>query len=108
QLAAHHPDLGVTYLRDLPLADVLSRLAAVPDHSIVFFVRQSIRSRVLDVDPLEALADVLRVSRAPVFTAMEEFMGRGVVGGNIWRYEADARRLARMVVGLVNGASLRD
>jgi len=100
--------VNLVYLRDLPLNDLLSRIAAIPEHSVVLFVRQTMRGALQDVDQFEALSQVLRASHVPVFSDVEEFVGRGIVGGYIWRYEADARRVADMVRRIANGARARD
>jgi len=60
------------------------------------------------LDGAEALTHVLRASPVPVFTMVEEFVGGGVIGGRIWRFETDARRVATMARRLVEGASPRD
>ncbi|HEY7188879.1 MAG TPA: ABC transporter substrate binding protein [Vicinamibacterales bacterium] len=101
-------DVDVTYFRDLPLDDLLSRVSALPEHSIVMFVRQTMRTRSQDIDPAEAIARISEVSAAPVFSHIEDDLGRGVVGGYVWRYEADARRLAEMAQQIANGARVAD
>jgi signal transduction histidine kinase len=108
QWQARQRNLDLVYLRDLALSDAVSRLAAVPDHSIVLFVRQTIRTHSQGLDEFEGLAQALAASRAPVFSQVEDFLGRGVVGGYIWRFEADARRLAEMAIRIAGGTSPRD
>jgi signal transduction histidine kinase len=100
--------LRLVYLRDLVLRDLLSRIAAIPEHSVVLFVRQTMRNRLQDLDEFEGLAHVLAASPVPVFTQIEEFMGRGVVGGYIWRFETDARRMAEIAKLLARGTRPRD
>ena len=108
QLRPRRDQIQLEYLRDLPLSDLVSRMAAVPDDSVVLFARQTMRDRSRDVDQFEALAQIVAASRAPVFSQVEEFMGRGIVGGHVWRFENDARRMAEMAKLIVNGASARD
>lgn len=100
--------IRLVYLRDRPLSEVLSRVAAAPAHSIVFFIKQTMMSRTENIDQREALKQVVRVSPVPVFGQLEEFLGQGIVGGYIWRVEEDARRLAMMAQKIANGASVRD
>ena len=47
-------------------------------------------------------------SPAPVFGQMEEFLGKGLVGGHMWRFETDARRMADMAKLIVEGAKPED
>ncbi len=100
--------VNLVYLRDLPLAELLSRIEAAPPRAIVLFIRQTIRSPSLAVDQSEALAEVVRASHVPVFTQIEDFVGHGVLGGFVWSYETDARRMAAMVTSIAHGASVSD
>jgi PAS domain S-box-containing protein len=108
QWRERHSDLTLVYLRDLVLDDLVARLEAIPPHSIVVFIRQSIRTPSQNLEPNEGLTRVLSASPAPVFSLHEDSLGRGVVGGPIWRFETDARRVATMVRRIVNGTSPRD
>jgi PAS domain S-box-containing protein len=104
----HRRDLELVYLRDLALTELLTRIANIPPQSVVLFVRQTMRSASQGLDPFDSLSQVVRTSPVPVFTQLEEFMGHGVVGGHLWRFEDDARRIAAMTKAIVNGARARD
>jgi len=109
QLRARSQGIGLMYLWNLPVDDVVSRVAAAPDHSIVLFVRQTMRTHSENVgSPFEGLAQIVSASRVPVFSHMEEYVGRGIVGGYAWNVEENARRMAEMAVQLANGASVQD
>src|SRR5262249_62187399 len=96
QLRQRHPGLDVVYLRDLPLSDVVARIAAVPEQSVVLFIKQTMLTRLHDVDQDDALPRVVSVSHVPVFSQQEDFMGHGIIGGYVWRFEKDARQMAEM------------
>ena len=100
--------LELAYLRDLPLDKLLEQISGIPEQSIVLFVRQTIRNETQDLDPFEGLSHVVRVSPAPVFSHQQEYLGRGVVGGYMWRFEDDARRMATMAKQIVAGAPAAD
>jgi PAS domain S-box-containing protein len=108
QFRERRRDISVSYLRDLPLSDLVSRLSAIPDRSIVLFLTQTMRDRSQDMDQLEALGQVVRASRAPVFAINEQFMRRGVVGGYMWQVEVVGKQLAEMATSILKGASARD
>jgi signal transduction histidine kinase/ABC-type uncharacterized transport system substrate-binding protein len=108
QVQGRVPRLRLVYLRDLALRDVLSRIAAIPAHSVVLFIKQSMRNSAEDLDQFEGLDQVLRASPVPVFTQLEEFVGSGVVGGYVWRFEVDATRIAAMAIEIANGRNVRD
>jgi PAS domain S-box-containing protein len=108
QWRQRHSDLTLVYLRDLVLDDLVARLEAIPPHSIVVFIRQAIRTPTQNLDLAEGLTRVLAASRVPVFSLWEDSLGRGVVGGPIWRFETDARRVATMARLIASGTSPRD
>jgi PAS domain S-box-containing protein len=108
QWREHHSDLALVYLRDLALDDLMARLEAIPPHSIVVFIRQAIRTPSQNLESAEGLTRVLRASPVPVFSLREDSLGRGVIGGPIWRFETDARRVATMARRIATGTSPRD
>jgi PAS domain S-box-containing protein len=108
QWRERHSDLTLVYLRDLVLDDLMARLQAIPPHSIVVFIRQAIRTPSQNLESTEALTRVLRASPVPVFSLREDSLGRGVIGGPIWRFETDARRVATMARRIATGTSPRD
>ena len=108
QVRARGGRIGLVYLRDLPLRNVTSRVAAAPDHSFVLFITQNMRTLTQPLSPFDALREIAGASRVPVFSLVEEYVGLGSVGGYAWDFEADARRMADMAVRLANGASVRD
>jgi PAS domain S-box-containing protein len=108
QWRQRHSDLALVYLRNLTLTDLVARLEAIPPHSIVVFIRQSVGTASASMDDTQGLTQVVRASPVPVFTLVEEFVGHGVIGGRIWRFETDARRVATMARRLASGTSARD
>jgi PAS domain S-box-containing protein len=108
QVSERHDGLSLAYLRDLPLAEVISRIANAPPHSVVLFVQQSMLTDLQDVDQFEALAKIVDASPAPVFSQLDQFLGHGIVGGSMWRFEDDAKRMAEMARGLANGKRTAD
>jgi signal transduction histidine kinase len=107
RLKTQYASLSFTYLRDLPILDLTSRLAQIPDRSIVFFLRQTMRDESKDLEALEGLTEVVRTSPVPVFGMYEQYLGRGVVGGYMWRFEIDAKRLADMARRIAAGENSR-
>jgi signal transduction histidine kinase len=108
EFKALNSGITLVYLRDVPLSDLLARIRTVPERSVVLFLTQTILDRSRDVDDFEALSQVVSASRVPVFTHNEQFLGRGVLGGYVWRLEPDVKRLAAMAKRIASGASARD
>ena len=108
QWQEHHSHIRLIYLRDLPMPDLVSRIAAVPEHAIVLLARQTMRTQSQDIDQFEALSEIVTASRVPVLSTIEDLVGRGIVGGHVWRFEENARQMAEMTTQIVNGTRARD
>jgi signal transduction histidine kinase len=82
---------------DLPLAELIARLRALPADAAVVYVGywkdETGRAHV----PAEILETFCRASPAPVFGIADTYLGRGVVGGAC----TDFRALGRAIGGLV-------
>jgi PAS domain S-box-containing protein len=108
QVSARGERVKLVYLRDLPIDDLVRRVAAIRPDGIVIFLRQTMRTETEDLDPFDGLSRVVAAAPVPVFSHMDEFIGRGVLGGVTWRFETDAKRLAAMAARIAGGASVRD
>jgi signal transduction histidine kinase len=106
---AAHPEMALDYLRDIPLAETLARVAALPDDAVVHFVKQALPLEASrDVDQSEALSRITRASTVPVFVHLDTYLGDGALGGHVWQPDADAVRLAEMAQQLAMGVAARD
>ena len=108
QMQDRRDGLTLTYLRDLPLNDVIARVAAAPPHSIVLFVKQTKLDDRQNVDQFAALAKIADTSPLPIFSYLEQFLGYGVVGGYMSRVEEDATRMAEMARRIANGTPVAE
>ncbi|PWT83584.1 MAG: hypothetical protein C5B58_06310 [Acidobacteria bacterium] len=71
----------ITYLNDLPFAEMLDRLGRLPDHSVVIYseLLRDISGHVYV--PARACPLVASASNAPVYGPFDIYIGCGVVGG---------------------------
>lgn len=105
---AERPHLSLEYLRNVSIDEAVARAAALPDDAVLHFVKQSMRNQAEDMDQVEALTQISRVSRAPVFVHFEDFIGHGAVGGHVWLASEDAMRAASIAKQLAFGAKPGD
>ncbi|AKJ29309.1 ATP-binding protein [Caldimonas brevitalea] len=91
QMARRRADVRLIYLKDLLPSELDARMAAIPPASIVLFLRQTIGENRQHIHPLQGLSHVVRASKEPVFSVEEAHVGRGVVGGSVWRMETVAK-----------------
>jgi len=108
QLGRLAPHVSVDYLRDLPIADVIARVRRLPDESIILFIRQSMKTRTQPITQLEALDQVLGAARVPTYVAAESLVGRGVLGGVVFKNEDMAVLAADSAIRVLNGTHASD
>ena len=107
QLAPLAPRISVEFLRNLPIADLLERVRSLPDDSLVLFARQTMRSRTQSMTQMEAIDQVVGASRVPVYVGSDQLLGRGAVGGVVFKTEALAELAADSASKLINGTPPR-
>jgi signal transduction histidine kinase len=98
--------LEFTYVTDLPLEAVASKLAAVPDGTIVIlsgFTRDG-AGRTLSTP--EALGRLAERSRVPIYGISGTYMGHGIVGGRLIDFEKEGVRAGELGLRLLRGEKL--
>jgi signal transduction histidine kinase len=99
---------AITYLTDLSPDSLLATLKTLPPRSIVLYVWQQSRDRH---GKLMETADVLAaIARAPVpiYGLSNRNLGRGIIGGQLFRAELNATRVAEIAVQITRGARAQD
>jgi len=96
-LAKLHERVPVEFLSGLPLPELVARVAAEPPDSIVIYLVLFRDRGGRPYDPLEVLRAVVKTSRAPVYGAVETYIGLGAVAGSVGSYESRGRLIAEQV-----------
>ncbi len=104
----HWPQRGrpieVEYFRNLPMEELLPRISSLNRQSVVLFMRQTLRTASEDIETYAALQQVVGAAKVPVFTALEDHVGSGTLGGHVWQLDENGRRMADMTRQILNGA----
>ena len=86
---ALHPYEGrfdITFLTDLPIAEILNRVGNLPPQTMVIYLSLFRDSAGNDYVPREALARVTQAANAPVYALWENLLGLGIVGGHLMSF----------------------
>jgi PAS domain S-box-containing protein len=103
---ALHPyegQLEVTYLTDLPMAEVLHRVSSLPPQTVVIYLTMLRDSTSQGFVPREALERVAQGANAPVYGLWENLLGRGIVGGHLMSFTEQGRLAGEMGRRVLNG-----
>jgi len=108
QLEGYEHRLAVTYLTDLPLAELVTRVRTLPQRSIILYLWQQMVTEQSTVESPEVLAAVVNSARVPIYGLTSSNVGRGIVGGYVATVERNVVTLADLSRRLADGARAVD
>lgn len=97
QLAAAHPPIPVEYWADRTVEDVLAAVAKLPRDTIVLYLSVGRDRNGRTFVPREVLTRISEASGAPVFGAVETFLGNGIAAGSVDSHAVRGRRVGELV-----------
>jgi signal transduction histidine kinase len=97
--------LAITYLFDMTMDALLTRVSSLPPHSVVLYISMLTDASGRRFVPAEALETILGSANAPVYVYLEEYVGLGAVGGNVWTFRTHAAQVAALGLEILRGAS---
>ena len=85
------------------MAELQAKLAALPDHSIVYYVMLYRDGANANFNPLDALDEVVRTANAPVYRWVDSAMDHGVVGGFVKDQGLQTEAVGKLALRVLNG-----
>jgi len=98
-------DVDAEYLTGLRTEDLLQRLRVLPKNTIVFTPGYFVDGAGQVGSPRQSVESIGAASAAPVYGALDTFLGAGIVGGYMTLYVDQATRAGQIVVKLLNGTN---
>ena len=83
------------YLTGLPMDDLLRRVAALPDRSIIYYLHLFEDGLGNTFVPADVVGPLSSAANAPVYGHYDTYVGRGIVGGRVVSFEAEGANAAR-------------
>jgi len=101
--------LDFSYMTDLDMNQLLQRLRQLPEQTIVLYVSffQDAAGQKF-VNATKALPMVLEASNAPVFGMSDTYLGQGIVGGDVMRFQEQGKVSAQIISELLKGRKAQD
>ena len=103
QLGQLSPQVGVEYWRNLTMVNLIERVKALPDNSVILYVRQTVKASTQPLTQNESLEQVLESATVPVYVGAESLVGRGVVGGVVFKNDTMAELAADTAIRIMRG-----
>lgn len=95
--------LQAIWLDHHTLDQMAGALARLPPDTIVLYTAVSRDAAGRVFIPREALTQLARASKAPLYGMIDTYFGHGITGGNLQSLEADGRRAAALTLRILGG-----
>jgi len=95
----------VNYLFGMAMDSLLARLSSLPAHSIILYLSMLTDGSGRRFVPADALSSIVAAANAPVYVFLEQYVGLGAVGGNVYSYQAHGAHVAALGLQILRGAS---
>jgi hypothetical protein len=105
EFTAYEGRISFTYLTTLPMAELLMSLSQLPPHTIVLFTTLFQDGAGTAFVPHDAVQRVSAAANAPVYGFLDQFLGRGIVGGNLYSLAAHGTEAAKLVSQVLMGTA---
>jgi signal transduction histidine kinase len=97
--------LAFTYLTTLPLSETLARLSRLPRRTIVLFTTFFRDGAGEAFVAHEVVERVSSMASAPVYGFVDQFLGRGIVGGSLYSLALQGQEAARLALRIMAGTA---
>jgi signal transduction histidine kinase len=95
--------LDVIDLTKLPIADVLSRVSTLPEHTVIVQSSYQVDGAGRRFNGIDLVPYISNAANRPVFTPLGLALGHGVVGGSILEFEDIGRDAGKLASKILRG-----
>jgi signal transduction histidine kinase len=95
--------LNFQYLTALPLQNLLTELSHLPAQTLVFLTTLFRDGAGESFIPHEVVEQVSAAANAPTYGFLDQYVGRGIVGGNVYSFSAHGVETAKLALRILAG-----
>ena len=99
----HEGRVEFVYLTGLPLNDLLRRVATLPERSVIYYLHVFEDGLGNTFVPADVAGQLAAAANAPVYGNYSTYLGRGVAGGRVVRFEAEGANAAGVAFRILAG-----
>jgi signal transduction histidine kinase len=99
-------EVEFVYLTGLPMDDLLHEVSHLPKETLVYYLHVFEDGRGESFVPAEAVERLAAAASVPVYGIYHTYVGRGIVGGRVVRFEAEGEKAARLALRVFSGEAL--
>ena len=97
--------LAFAYLTTLDLQKLLAELRQLPSQTVVVFTTFFQDGAGNTFVPHDVVSLVSAAANAPVYGFLDQYLGRGIVGGSLYSFSSHGAEAAKLVLKMLAGAS---
>jgi signal transduction histidine kinase len=97
--------VSFTYLSKFPLKQVLERVSRLPARNIVLFITMFQDGAGQPFVPHDVVERVSSAASVPVYGFLDQYLGRGIVGGSLYSFSTLGAETATMALPLLTGGT---
>jgi len=99
----HAGQMEIVYLTGLPLAELQTAVERLPGRSLIYYLHvfEDREGRVYI--PAEVLFQISTRANAPIYSHVDSYLGRGIVGGRVFSFQAAGREAAQLGLRILSG-----
>jgi signal transduction histidine kinase len=105
QAVSESGGLDVIDLTHLPIADVLTRVSSLPEHTVIMLSIYQVDGAGRRFNAADVVPHVANAANRPAFTQVTLTLGQGAVGGSVIDFEDIGRDAGRMTARMLRGAA---
>jgi signal transduction histidine kinase len=102
--SAYESQLTFTYLTTLPLQKLLTELSGLPPHTIVLITTLFRDGAGESFVPHNVVPLVSDAASAPLYGFLDQYLGRGIVGGSLYSSSTQGMEAAKLVLQVLDGS----
>jgi signal transduction histidine kinase len=95
----------INWLTTLTMDELLAKVANLPEHSVVYYLSLFADGSGQPFVTHDALSRITRAANAPVYVSVDQYVGNGAVGGNVYSVATLGEHGARVVARILRGTS---
>ena len=104
-LKGYERRVAVDYLVGLPMEALLKGVSHLPANSVIVFTTLFADGDGRTFIPHEALSAIATSANAPVYAALDQYIGVGAVGGSVYSVDAQGSAAAKVGLEIIGGAA---
>jgi signal transduction histidine kinase len=105
QFRSYENRVSFSYLSELPLEQLLTSVSKLPPEDVVLFLTLFQDGTGQPFIPHEVVERVSSAASVPVYGFLDQYLGRGIVGGSLYSVTAHGSETAKLVLRLLTDAA---